>query len=225
MPCLHKRGKTQWNNRIMIYLHGDTLSDRFFVGWNFSGYFMFYFTGIIGIFILVVKKLTSRMLCGLGNTRHRYYHWRFCSGNILLSVSGGPLEYPKYNVYLPKTNMNNKRHWPWTGLYLHMYRTWDNQQPGCRTQYNENPRQTVMTWELESSSTAATYRQHCTLGNNGQPTFSRVHCQTSLCELWVLQIYTWWDAMLTTISVQDPVHGVILYTVPYSTWYSEKLLS
>ena len=120
MPCLHKRGKTQWNNRIMIYLHGDTLSDRFFVGWNFSGYFMFYFTGIIGIFILVVKKLTSRMLCGLGNTRHRYYHWRFCSGNILLSVSGGPLEYPKYNVYLPKTNMNNKRHWPWAGLYLHI---------------------------------------------------------------------------------------------------------
>ena len=110
--------------------------------------------------------------------------------------------------------------------WTQIYRTWDNQQPGCRTQYNENPRQTVMTWELESSSTAATYRQHCTLGNNGQPTFSRVHCQTSLCELWVLQIYTWWDdAMLTTISVQDPVHGVILYTVPYSTWYSEKLLS
>ena len=86
-------------------------------------------------------------------------------------------------------------------------------------------RQTVMTWELESSSTAATHRQHCTQENYGQPTFSRVHCQTSLCELWVLQIYTWWDAMLTTISVQDPVHGVILYTVPYSTWYSEKLLS
>ena len=86
-------------------------------------------------------------------------------------------------------------------------------------------RQTVMTWELESSSTAATHRQHCTQENYGQPTFSRVHCQTSLCELWVLQIYTWWDAMLTTISVQDPVHGVILYTVPYSTIYSEKLLS
>ena len=27
--------------------------------------------------------------------RHRYYHWRFCGGNILLSVSGGSLEYPK----------------------------------------------------------------------------------------------------------------------------------
>ena len=83
-------------------------------------------------------------------------------------------------------------------------------------------RQTVMTWELESSSTAATYRQHCTLGNNGQPTFSRVHCQTSLCELWVLQLYTWWDdAMLTTISVHgtgsctwcDSVYSTLLYMI------------
>ena len=50
---------------------------------------------LLAFSFLVVKKLTSRMLCGLGNTRHRYYHWRFCGGNILLSVSGGPLEYPK----------------------------------------------------------------------------------------------------------------------------------
>ena len=55
---------------------------------------MSYFTGIIGIFITVVKKFTTRMLYGHGNTRHRYYHRRFCGGNILLSVSGGPLEYP-----------------------------------------------------------------------------------------------------------------------------------
>ena len=63
---------------------------------------MSYFTGIIGIFIAVVKKLTDRMLYGHGNTRRRYYHQRFCGENILLSVSGGPLEYPQIVCISPQ---------------------------------------------------------------------------------------------------------------------------
>ena len=76
-------------------------------------------------------------------------------------------------------------------------------------------RQTVMTWELESSSTAATHRQHCTQENYGQPTFSRVHCQTSLCELWVFKY----------IHGEMPCSQLSLYRILYMVWFCIQYLT
>ena len=75
-------------------------------------------------------------------------------------------------------------------------------------------RQTVLTWELESSITAATHRPpHCTLGNCGQPTFSRVHCQTSLCEFFKY------------IHGEMPCSLLPLYRILYMVWFCIQYLT